>query len=393
MSAETARKFQALESQAQELVGVFTKAGYEAVAPSIIQPAEIFLDVVGEDLRGRTYVFTDPEGAELCLRPDLTVPTCRLHWERHGRADAAGRYCYNGPAFRFQPDGGDTAHPREFRQAGIEHFGASNYASAEAEVLALIFEGVRAVGLEEFSVQVGDLGIFEALLDALEMPERWRMRLRTQFWRPAAFRAELEQLSSRPAAGVDGLPEDLIKAVAGAKPDAAEAAVVAYWERNGIELIGARSIGEITENLMAVVSDASADPLPDETRRIIEAYLGVNAPARAAGARLKDLMQASGINLSAALDAYEKRLKQFAAAGIDLAELRFSAEFGRSLEYYTGFVFEAHVAGLDGRSPVAGGGRYDKLMRVVGATVDVPAVGAMVHTERLLNAVQGGDPS
>ena len=40
---------------------------------------------------------------------------------------------------------------------------------------------------------------------------------------------------------------------------------------------------------------------------------------------------------------------------------------------------------------MAGGGRYDKLMRVVGATVDVPAVGAMIHTERLLDAVQGGE--
>ncbi len=389
MSAETAHKFQALEDQAQSLLRIFAAAGYEAVAPSILQPAEIFLDVVGEDLRGRTYVFTDPEGQELCLRPDLTVPTCRLHWERHGRADAAGRYCYNGPAFRFQPDGGDTSHPREFRQAGIEHFGASHYADAEAEVLSLILKGLAEAGLDDYTVMIGDLGIFEALLGVLEMPAGWRQRLRSQFWRPAAFRAELEELSSRPAAVIDGLPDELMRAIRGAKPEAAQQIVFDYLDRNGIELFGARSLSEIAENLCAVAEDASAEPLAAETRELIESYLGVAAPARAAGARLRDLLQTTSYDLSKSLDAYERRLKGFAAAGIDLSKLQFSAEFGRSLEYYTGFVFEVRAPGFDQKSPIAGGGRYDKLMRVVGATVDVPAVGAMIHTERLLRAVQG----
>src|SRR5919109_1845576 len=119
MVAETARKFEALEAQAQRLMAVFTGAGYERIAPAVIQPADLFLDVVGESLRARTYVFTDLDGQELCLRPDLTVPTCRLHLERHADANVVARYCYNGPAFRFQPTGAGAAHPREFRQAGI----------------------------------------------------------------------------------------------------------------------------------------------------------------------------------------------------------------------------------------------------------------------------------
>ncbi len=76
-------------------------------------------------------------------------------------------------------------------------------------------------------------------------------------------------------------------------------------------------------------------------------------------------------------------------AGIDVGKLVFSAEFGRNLEYYTGFVFEVTVPTLGLHSPIAGGGRYDKLMRAVGSTVDVPAMGAMIHTERLLSAVGG----
>src|SRR5687767_6185966 len=99
MSAESAREFGALEAQASTLLGLFGRAGYEQVAPSIIQPADIFLDQIGEALRGRTYVFTDLAGEELCLRPDLTVPVSRLYLERHPNADQPARYCYNGPAF------------------------------------------------------------------------------------------------------------------------------------------------------------------------------------------------------------------------------------------------------------------------------------------------------
>ena len=124
MAAESAKEFEALEAQAATLLSLFTRAGYEPVAPSIIQPADIFLDRVGEAIRNRTYVFNDLAGEELCLRPDLTVPVSRLYLERHPDAKVEARYCYNGPAFRFQPGGGSQAHPREFRQAGIESFGA-----------------------------------------------------------------------------------------------------------------------------------------------------------------------------------------------------------------------------------------------------------------------------
>jgi ATP phosphoribosyltransferase regulatory subunit len=73
-----------------------------------------------------------------------------------------------------------------------------------------------------------------------------------------------------------------------------------------------------------------------------------------------------------------------------MSEVPFSGEFGRNVAYYSGFVFEILVAALGPGSPVAGGGRYDGLLKAVGAPRDVPAVGAAIHTERLLAAVRGG---
>ena len=196
MVAETAKKFEALEAQAAKIMSVFIKAGHEAVAPAIIQPASVFLDVIGETLRARTYVFIDPDGEELCLRPDLTVPTCRLHMERHLEAKTRAKYCYNGSAFRFQPAGAPVAHPREFRQAGIESFGGTERAKAEAQTVVTILDGLKAAGLKDFKLHIGDLGLFRALLEAADMPLRWRRRLMHQFWRPDAFRTELKRLTT-----------------------------------------------------------------------------------------------------------------------------------------------------------------------------------------------------
>lgn len=389
MVAETVRSFEALEAQARKIMDAFIDAGHEAVAPSQIQPANIFLDAIGEKLRARTYVFQDPDSDELCLRPDLTVPTCRLHIERHEHADTYAKYCYNGAAFRFQPEGATAAHPREFRQAGIETFGLGDAEKAEAETVALILDVLKTAGLKDFRLRIGDLGLFRAVLSSADMPERWRQRLFHQFWRPESFRTELVRLTEAPESGAERLPEKLRSALDPKDAQGSEQAVADYLNAEGIPLVGRRTIGEITAQLLTISSDAQTQPLKRETAALIESYIGVAAPARAAGARLKDLMRDQDIDISAALDVFHRRLQLLSDAGVDVVHADFSAEFGRTLEYYTGFVFEVITDQLGELSPIAGGGRYDNLLRMCGAPENVPAVGAAIHTERLLSTVMG----
>ena len=65
------------DARADALVASFEHADYARVAPAILQPAEPFLDLSGEDIRTRMYLTNDPHGRELCLRPDLTIPVAR----------------------------------------------------------------------------------------------------------------------------------------------------------------------------------------------------------------------------------------------------------------------------------------------------------------------------
>ena len=126
---------------ADALLLSFAQAGYVQAEPGILQPAEPFLDLSGEDIRKSLYLTTDASGEELCLRPDLTIPVAR-DYLASGRAGQPAGFSYLGPVFRYR--GG---RPSEFLQAGIESFGRQDRAAADAEMLALALEATSAFGL------------------------------------------------------------------------------------------------------------------------------------------------------------------------------------------------------------------------------------------------------
>jgi ATP phosphoribosyltransferase regulatory subunit len=385
MTGKDARVRAALDDQARAITELFKGAGFTLIEPDILQPAGVFLDRSGEDIRSRTYVFTDPSGAELCLRPDLTVPTCRYYMD-HGPSDfGEARYCYSGPAFRFQPAGDDGMHPREFDQAGLEFFGDSDAETAEADIMALTVQAVRRAGVEKFKVKIGDLRLFTALLDSIEMPERWRLRLHHHFWRQQAFRETLGRLTG--AIAFDA-PENegLQTADFAASRERASSAVRTALDEQSLPLVGGRSVDDIAARLREKVADRSAPALPAAKADVIEKYVSITGNPRDALHRVMNLAVKAGVTMNTPLAAFARRITLMQERDIEVNGCRFEADFGRNLEYYTGFVFQIEVDTPTGPVPIAGGGRYDNLLSDIGCARPVPAVGCAIHTERLLAA-------
>jgi len=367
-----------LDAQAAKILQVFAEKGYARVEPPILQPADVFLDRSGEEIRRRTFVLTDPEGNELCLRPELTIPVCRMHLEQKGTFPA--RYAYNGPAFRFQP--GEPDRPSQFLQTGVECLGVADRKRAEIEVLELAVEGVRATGLKSFSLKIGDLTLFSGLIDALDIPAQWRGRLKRHFWRPSYFRELLERLSN----GVPVPGERYLASLGSASEADARTALLGLMDYLGSTPLGGRTREEIIDRLMEQAAEAAAIRLDKKAVALIERVLSVAGPARASLAELRALMKKNRIKLEAPLAAMEARIEALEKLGFDEKRLDFAARFGRNMEYYTGFVFELWSRDSEGPVQIAGGGRYDQLMRTLGAPRDVPAVGAAIRSERVLAA-------
>ena len=100
------------------------------------------------------------------------------------------------------------------------------------------------------------------------------------------------------------------------------------------------------------------------------------------------IAKGAGIDLAPPLQALVRRFERLEQDGLDLDKSTFATEFGRSFEYYSGLVFQIEVEGEHDAGQIAGGGRYDGLLAHIGAPRDVPAIGAAIHTERLLATVE-----
>ena len=374
MAGKSRPEREALERQNAALIAVFERAGFDHIAPDIIQPADIFLERSGEDIRARTFVFTDPSGAEMCLRPDLTVPACRYHLSHADNPSAERRYCYLGPAFRF-PD--ELLSPQEFTQAGLEWFGAAEPIMAEARVLKLTISALEAAGLTRYRVSFGDLGLFSALLEDTDMPARWRQRLKHHFWRPHAFRELLESF----CAGRGARRTSISPLVDRVGDGAALALVEAEIEQRKLPLVGGRDLNEIAARLANKAADRQETPLAREKADTLNAYLAIAGEASGMDTAFEGV--AGGARFNGAREYYAKRLFEMEELGLNPRRFHFAAGFGRELEYYTGFTFQIEADTPHGPVSVAGGGRYDNLLSDMGSPVAVPAVGCAIHTDRL----------
>lgn len=347
----------------------FEAAGAMRVEPAALHPAGAMLDVYGEDLRSRAFTVEEPDGGELVLRPDFTVPVVQLHLTARA---APARYAYLGPVWRRQPP--DSGRPAEYLQAGLEIFG-EDPAEADATVFTLVRDAVAEAGITAPQVVTGDLGIAVAILDATPMPDHRRAALKRHFWRPARFQALLRRYAAPTPA------PSPTRAALLAEPEGLAAAVAAAGR-----FVGARSLAEIEARLAMLSLDAAVPPLRADSAALIDAAFAVEAPSDMALARLRDLAQAAGLDIAAALDRFARRLDALARRGVDPAALPFRATTARTLEYYDGFVFEMAASDRPDLPPLAGGGRYDGIARALGAGEAVPAVGAMIRPEALMAA-------
>ena len=382
MDASATTKKQEPDTRAEALVASYERAGYARVAPALLQPAEPFLDLSGEDIRRRMYLTTAPDGAEFCLRPDLTIPVSRDYLASSLAGRPAG-FSYLGPVFRHRTD-----TPAEFLQAGIESFGRSDKAAADAEMLSLGLEATAHYGLDTPDIQIGDVSLFASLVAGLDLPPAWKRRLIKDFNRKANLAQDLDRLV---LGGNNARPEyqGVLAALAGSDPKGAHALVTDLLSIAGINAVGGRSIGEIADRFLEQSALGASARLPRDVRGLIERFLAIQGNPDQAAAALRALASEAEMTsaLAPVLDQFESRTGFLEARGIDLKRIRFSTAFGRGFDYYTGLVFELTDPARTG-DPLVAGGRYDGLLARLGAPDPIPAVGFAVWIERL--AIYGG---
>lgn len=342
----------------------------ERVDAPILQPLGLYLDLAGEAMRARLFVVQAEGGAEHCLRPDFTVAVARQHLERGA---AAGRYAYDGRAFRAAQ--GDR--PEEFLQLGVELFAPPDggVAPADAEIATLAWRAAAAGGREDLTLWLGDVGLFAAFIDSLKLPQALAARLRRVAGRPRLLAAELARAGEAPGQAPGG---ELAALLAGLPQARAAAMLEEVWALAGIEPVGGRGPADVAARLVRRAEAAAAPALSAAQADAVRAFMAISDTPGEGLAQVRALAGKAKA-LEAALAAWDDRL---GALDAPAGRLRFAPALGHAFDYYDGLTFEVRSQALGEDRPVASGGRYDGLLSRLGGPAQTRAVGCVVRPWR-----------
>ncbi len=347
----------------------FAAEGFSRLEPPLLQPAGVLLDRLGEDFRGKLYLTSDGE-AELCLRPEYTIPVC-LEYLSIFEPGQPAALAYGGQIFRCGE--GETL------QTGLESFGRDDREAADAEILGVALDAAADAGAAPLTIHLGDAGLVKTFLDRLDLPAAWRRRFEIGHGRGEP----LLKILNAPPRKDNGVGSGVIAALEKAESGDARKLVEDLLSIAGISTVGGRAASEIAERFLEQASLESGAGVDQEKRALLEAFFAVGGTPDATSAQLRALAREAKLDLGFTLDSFDTRSSFIAARGLALDQMSFSTSFARRLDYYSGFVFEARLANRPDAAPVIAGGRYDRLLRTLGAARDVPAVGAAIWINRL----------
>ena len=335
----------------------------------LLQPADPFLDTTGEDLRRRIFITQENSGKQFCLRPEFTIPVCLRHLEK-GWIKA--RYAYSGKVFRQR---GDQAH--EFMQAGFENLGSENANDADIDCIKTALHVLKEAGQKDMSLVLGDQAIFVSALEALRIPQAWRKKLIRAFGDDTLIKQYLDLMSSSEKQSFNTLSQEIKAALEIKNLEMLTDAIEGEMLEQGLPLSGGRTPAAIAERLIEKAELAS-EKLDNDKRIALEEFLAIDVELKDACDTIEAFENKHGIMLPLARDELYARYEGLKDSEVTM---RYRASFGRRLDYYTGFVFE--VYNNEKTSPLVGGGRYDRLLTLLGSPQEIPAVGFAIWTDRL----------
>ena len=323
--------------------------------PSVIEANHI-VKRSGENFRKFIFSFSDQNGNELCLRPDLTIVSCLRYLENKFKGKE--KIFYSGQAYRKSQNKKDSIIRN---QIGFEIIGSQNEKNDDKEIINTSLKSLKNLKYSSGTLTIGNVEIFNTLISKLDIPKRWKLRLSRHFWREEYFNDLLKRLETN--SDVD--------------PTIVEIDKKRYFKmlkENKSSIIAGRSIEEILSRFEKKIKDPRRPSKGKNVSKIIKEFLKIKCPINKAAGELNKFFKKYKINL-----VVDQNYFPISNNKISKLNVVFSTSFGRQLEYYTGMVFKIDIKLKNKVTNIYNGGRYDHLISDLGSTKEIPAVGAAIN--------------
>jgi ATP phosphoribosyltransferase regulatory subunit len=170
-SGECARKT-AVEEKIRK---VFHLYGYEDIETPIFEFFDIFKKERGSVGTQEMYKFFDRYNNTLVLRPDMTPSIARCVAKYDMDETGPLRFSYLGPTFINRAS--YQGRLSEVTQTGVELIGDDS-SDADAEMIAMVIDALKASGLREFQVELGQVEFYRGLVEEAGLDEETQEELR-----------------------------------------------------------------------------------------------------------------------------------------------------------------------------------------------------------------------
>ncbi len=342
----------------------------------ILMPAETILEMTGEALRPRLYFTQSPDGRELCLRPDLTIPAAIQFIEN--AEIGAQKYLCSGKVFRADGSGNINAH--EINQLGIEYFGDEDLLNAEYSVLKSVYEACKSVSEAPFYFEFSDASLIAKIIQSAQIDKVWKGYLLDVAGEinELTKRLDFAVLNEKPA------PSALAKSMIEISENEAIESVEEILGIAKLKTHNSRNAKDIAQRMRQKAKRALAPPLDSQFAKALKAIINVKNRPLMAISQITQLAERIGIDLG---DWENSQLEKFAKlfqASKEIYEngVFVGAKAGR-FEYYDGFTFDIHFKDNEDM-PFVSGGRYDGLISVLSNGQKASrAIGAVIRAKRI----------
>ena len=329
-------------------------SGFDYIDLDTVIPTNLILERSGESFRSLIFSFMDQNGKEICLRPDLTIASCIKYLNQ--KKKRSSKVFYNGQAFRKVK----KKNEKIIRdQIGFEIIGSKDEKRDDKQIINTGIKVLNKFRYKSGSITIGNVEIFHLLINKLDIPKRWKLRLQRHFWREDYFNELLRRLETN--SDVDETIVELDKK-----------RYLKLCKQNQNRNIAGRSLKEILIRFDNKIRDPRRQVKGQNVVKIIREYLKINCKMSNAATTLNAFFKKNKINLTVG-----KNYFPIAKNKVSKLNVNFSSSFGRNLEYYTGMVFKI-IINSNSRKIQVNGGRYDNLISDLGSSKKIPAVGGAI---------------
>ncbi len=323
--------------------------------PSVIEANHI-VQRSGENFRKFIFSFTDQNGSELCLRPDLTMASYLRYLENNLKGKE--KIFYSGQAYRKSQNKKDSIIRN---QIGFEILGSKDEKNDDKEIINTSLKSLQNIKYSSGTLTIGNVEIFNLLISKLDIPKRWKLRLARHFWREEYFNDLLKRLETNSDVDPTIVEIDKKRYVKMLKEDLSN-------------IVAGRTINEILKRFDQKIKDPRRASKGKNVSKIIKDFLKIKCPINKAAIELNKFFKKNKINL-----AVDQKYFPISNNKVSKLNVVFSASFGRQLEYYTGMVFKIDIKSKNSLKNIINGGRYDGLISDLGSKKQTPAVGAALN--------------